>query len=180
MTPPFVGGRFTGVQNGPSASPIAQPYLASFDLNGNWRSGFRPTIDGRVWNMVPTPDGKLIIAGDFTNVNGAPDTNGLAKIDPATGAVVPGFKATFDRSAGRVRVRALSIRGDTVYAAGSFSFFTGGTWNKIRVSSAINFNAITGTPGGWKPQLHGGGSPVCGHQGRHSRAPRRLLRQRQR
>ena len=32
--------------------------------------------------MVVTPDGKLIIAGDFTSVNGDPATTGLAALDP--------------------------------------------------------------------------------------------------
>ncbi|MGI8755458.1 MAG: fibrinogen-like YCDxxxxGGGW domain-containing protein [Acidimicrobiales bacterium] len=152
----FVGGRFSGVQNGPTASPIAQKYLASFDLDGNWRSGFRPVLDGRVWDMVPTPDGKLIIAGDFTSVNGAPNTSGIAKIDPVTGAVVAGFKANATKMAGaRPLVRALDITGDTVYAAGSFTTFTGGTYNPITVSSAISFRSTDGQPGGWRPRLSG-------------------------
>ena len=52
----YVGGRFTGVQQGPSASPIAQGSLAAFDLAGNWISTFRPTFAGRVWDITMTPE----------------------------------------------------------------------------------------------------------------------------
>ena len=84
----YVGGRFTGVQNGPSATPVAQQSLAAFSADGNFIDTFRPTIDGRVWDIAMTEDGKLIVAGDFTSVNGAPNTQGLAALDPETGQVV--------------------------------------------------------------------------------------------
>ncbi|MCU1368824.1 MAG: hypothetical protein JWO77_18 [Ilumatobacteraceae bacterium] len=149
----FVGGRFTGVQNGPSAQPVAQKYLAAFDLDGNWISSFRPTVDGRVWNMVTTADGKLIIAGDFTNVNGAANTSGLAALDPATGEVIAGWKANITRSTGaRPLVRGLAIDGTTIYAAGSFNRVTAGTWNTISVTNAISVSAVNGNPGTWKPR----------------------------
>ncbi len=150
----FVGGRFTGVQQGPSASPVAQPYLAAFDLDGNWRSSFRPQLDGRVWDMITTADGKLVIAGDFTNVNGAPNTSGMAKLDPATGQVDPTFKANFTKTNGaRPLVRALAERDGVIYAAGNFTSYTGGAWNPIKVSSAISLQAADGQPGTWRPRI---------------------------
>src|SRR5690606_9223978 len=66
----FVGGRFTTVRNGAGGATTSQPYLAAFDLDGRWISTFRPRLDGRVWDMEVTPEGRLIIAGDFTNVDG--------------------------------------------------------------------------------------------------------------
>ena len=152
----FVGGRFTGVQNGPSASPVAQPSLAAFDLDGNWISTFRPKVDGRVWNMVVTEDGKLIIAGDFTSVNGQPNTSGLAALDPATGDVITSWKANVTRSTGaRPLVRGLAIDGNTIYAAGSFNRVTAGTWSTISVTNAISVNATNGNPGTWRPRPSG-------------------------
>ena len=149
----FVGGRFTGVQNGPSASPVAQPYLAAFDLDGNFVDTFRPKVDGRVWNMVVTPDGKLIIAGDFTNVNGVAGTSGLAALDPATGEVITSWKADITRSTGaRPLVRGLAIDGTTIYAAGSFNRVTAGTWNTISVTNAISLSSVNGNPGAWRPR----------------------------
>ncbi|WP_426571193.1 fibrinogen-like YCDxxxxGGGW domain-containing protein [Aquihabitans sp. McL0605] len=149
----FVGGRFTGVQNGPTASPVAQAHLAAFDLDGNWISSFRPTVDGRVWNIVATPDGKLIIAGDFTNVNGVANTAGLAALDPRTGEVITGWKANIARSNGsRPLVRALALRGTTLYAAGTFNRVTAGTWSTISVTNAISLSTANGNPGTWRPR----------------------------
>ncbi|MEZ5181674.1 MAG: fibrinogen-like YCDxxxxGGGW domain-containing protein [Acidimicrobiales bacterium] len=151
----FIGGRFTGVQNGPSASPIAQPYLAAFSYDGTWIDTFRPQLDGRVWDMLVTPDGKLIIAGDFTNVNGAPNTSGIAALDPQTGQVVAGFKAAATSTSGRPLVRALAQRDGIVYAAGNFNRFTGGSWNQITVTRAVSFSATDGTPSTWRPRASG-------------------------
>jgi hypothetical protein len=135
---------------------VAQPYLAAFDLDGNWISTFRPKVDGRVWNMVTTPDGKLIIAGDFTNVNGAPNTSGLAALDPNSGEVITSWKANITRSTGaRPLVRGLAIDGNTIYAAGSFNRVTAGTWATITVTNAISLNAANGNPGTWRPRPSG-------------------------
>lgn len=156
----FVGGRFTGVQQGPTGTPVAQPYLAAFDQGGNWISTFRPVVNGRVWNMLVTPDGDLVIAGDFTSVNGAPNTSGMAKLDPTTGAVVSSFKANFgtvtsgSSTPGRVLVRAIDQADGWIYAAGSFNRYTGGTWNTQTVSSAISLRATDGTPGTWRPRMN--------------------------
>ncbi|MCB0959245.1 MAG: hypothetical protein KDB04_06940, partial [Acidimicrobiales bacterium] len=152
----FVGGRFTGVQQGPDAAPIAQASLAAFDLDGNWISTFRPKVAGRVWNVAMTGDGKLLVAGDFTDIDGAPNTSGLAALDPVTGKVVSGFKAAVTKADGsRPLVRALAVRGTTAYIAGSFNRLTGGTWNTISVSSAASFRTDNGNPTTWRPRLNG-------------------------
>ena len=51
----YVGGRFTGVQNGPGAAQIAQPWLAAFDLNGNWISSFTPRWTAGCGTSAPRP-----------------------------------------------------------------------------------------------------------------------------
>jgi hypothetical protein len=152
----FVGGRFTGVQNGPSANPIAQPSLAAFSADGNFIDTFRPKIDGRVWDIAMTGDGKLIIGGDFTSVNGAPNTQGLAALDPNTGEVISTWKARIYRGDGsRAYVRGLDVRDDTVYAAGRFNRVQGGTWNPITVTNAISVSAADGSPSTWRPRTNG-------------------------
>jgi hypothetical protein len=153
----FVGGRFDTVQQGPTGTRVGQKYLAAFTADGAWIDSFRPTLNGRVWDMVVTGDGKLIIAGDFTSVNGQPNTSGLAALDPSTGAVISSWKANVTSTSGRVLVRALDIRNDTIYAAGSFNRYTGGTWNTITVSNAVAMSAVNGTPSGWRPRLSGSG-----------------------
>ncbi|MBX3286259.1 MAG: hypothetical protein KF703_13000, partial [Actinobacteria bacterium] len=150
----YVGGRFTGVQQGPGATPVAQPFLAAFDLDGNWISTFRPRLDGRVWDMVMTPDGKLVVGGDFTNVDGAPDTSALAALDPTTGAVITTWRASVTRvgSTERALVRALETRGDWIYAAGRFNRITGGSATNVTVPSSISVRTTDGQPGAWRPQ----------------------------
>jgi hypothetical protein len=152
----FVGGRFTGVQQGPSGTPVPQPFLAAFTLDGTWIDTFRPSVNGRVWDMAPTADGKLIIAGDFTSVNGAPGTQGMAALDPATGAVVATWKARAYRADGsRSFVRALAVHNDVVYAAGNFNRVDGDGWNPITVTNAVSVSATTGAPLSWRPRPSG-------------------------
>ncbi|GII93515.1 fibrinogen-like YCDxxxxGGGW domain-containing protein [Sinosporangium siamense] len=126
----YVGGKFSHVQKGPNPAPadkVNQQYLAAFDLaTGEWRSGFLPQLDGQVWDIQALDD-KVVIAGEFTNVNGEPNTAGMAALDPATGAVVPGWRTTFTRAGGLpVKVKALDRQGDWIYIGGGFNHVSGG------------------------------------------------------
>lgn len=147
----FVGGRFTQVKQGQNGPAFAQGSLAAFDLDGNWIQSFNPVIAGRVWAMTVTNDGKLIIGGDFTSVDGLPNTSGLAALDPYTGEVITSWKANIRHTTVRHTVRALDHRNGIIYAAGRFNRVQGGTWNEITVSSAISLSATDGQPGTWKP-----------------------------
>lgn len=157
----FVGGRFANVQQGRTGAPVAQSYLAAFDVRtGEWLPSFRPVLDGRVWDMVVAPSGKLIIAGDFTRVNGVPNTAGMAELDPVTGAVDTSFVASFTRTDGSgypAMVRAIDIQGGDIYAGGTFNGYQGGGWNPIKLSRVVKLSATTGTPvQAWKPVIQGG------------------------
>ncbi len=151
----FVGGRFTHVKQGATGPSHAQRSLAAFDLDGNWISSFDPVIAGRVWDMTMTDDGKLIIGGDFTSVDGLPDTSGLAALDPLTGEVITSWKANIRHTSQSHIVRGLDHRDGVIYATGRFNRVHGGTWNEITVSSAIDLSASDGQPGTWKPILSG-------------------------
>jgi len=66
-----------------------------------------------VWGLEATPDGKLLIAGNFSSVDGLPSTRALAKLDPATMAIDPTFAMDITRTGGlRPMGRALTIKGD--------------------------------------------------------------------
>ncbi|MFE3453697.1 fibrinogen-like YCDxxxxGGGW domain-containing protein [Nonomuraea sp. NPDC059194] len=126
----FVGGEFEFVQKGANPVPadkIAQPYLAAFDVNtGEWISSFRPALNGTVWSLEAA-DGKVFVGGEFTSANGEADTSGLVALDPATGAVVPGWRANVvKKNAGALRVRAMDIQGEWLYVGGAFTHVKGG------------------------------------------------------
>ena len=58
----------------PAAPKVTQSYLAAFDKNtGEFIPSFTPVINGPVHESKTTPDGKLIVAGEFTSVNGVGD-----------------------------------------------------------------------------------------------------------
>jgi hypothetical protein len=156
----FVGGRFLNVQNGSTAAPIVQSYLAAFDVNtGGWISSFRPVLDGRVWDMTVAPNGKLFIAGDFTNVSGAANTAGMAELDPTTGAVVTSFTASFgrvDSSGYPAMVRAIDQQDGYLYAGGSFNRYKG-PGNQVTVGRLVKINIATGAlVQVWKPVVLAG------------------------
>ncbi len=153
----YVGGRFTGVKQGPSGATTAQNALAAFDLDGTWISTFRPVITGRVWDIALTPDNKLIIAGDFTSVNGNTNARGLAALDPATGALLTGWKARVSRVGGTEwRVRTIDVRDGWVYAAGTFDrVVTPSASEPVAVTNAVSLSTIDGARGPWQPTPNG-------------------------
>lgn len=46
--------------------------LAQLDANGALDPDFNPDVNGSVWDMAIQADGKILIAGSFTSVNGVP------------------------------------------------------------------------------------------------------------
>lgn len=160
----YVVGQFRYVQKGanPGAGErVEQSYVAAFDVvTGEWRSGFRPVVDGLVWDVQATPDG-IVIAGEFSNVNGAPGTVGLAGLDPVTGDVLPGWYADVENRAqtnGDLAVRALDLEDGWLYVGGKFTHVTGGSdqFGPIQVGKAIRVDPSDGRPDPqWKPNFNG-------------------------
>src|SRR3546814_11173814 len=69
----YVGGKFQYVQQGANGTRILQSRLAAFDaVTGEWRSSFRPQMTGNVWALEATTAGRLIVGGEFSQVNGQP------------------------------------------------------------------------------------------------------------
>jgi chitodextrinase len=161
----YVGGTFEWVQKGANPSPsekIHQSYVAGFDVNtGEWLSTFRPVVNGEVWDLQATPQGTLIIGGEFTNVNGEPGTTGLAALDPVTGAVVPGWRASVDyvNTTGLTpQVRALDYQDGYIYVVGRINRITGGvpSVGPVTIGRAARLRVSDGRPDGtWKPNFDG-------------------------
>ncbi len=160
----FVGGKFQYVQKGANPAPsekVEQSYLAAFDLaTGEWIPSFRPVLNGMVWALTTTPDGKLIVGGQFTSVNGAANTSALAALDPLTGDLVPGWRAPVTYpSTGAPIVRGLDVQGNWIYVGGRFTQIAGGSplGATVTLSGGSRVSVATGAPdAGWKPHFDGG------------------------
>ncbi|MEO6501468.1 MAG: fibrinogen-like YCDxxxxGGGW domain-containing protein, partial [Jatrophihabitantaceae bacterium] len=162
----YVGGGFQKVQKGANpaaADSIAQPWLAGFDVNtGAWLSSFRPQLNAMVWDLQATPNGNLVVGGDFTMVNGVAGVNGLTELDPITGATVPGWTATVDFVTTQIgvgaQVKAIDYQDGYLYIGGRFNRVTGGVplVGPVTVGRAARLRVSDGQPdGAWKPNFDG-------------------------
>jgi trimeric autotransporter adhesin len=125
----YVGGKFSQVRDASTGQLVGHSYLAAFDREtGAWISSFRPQLDGTVW-AVEIVDGRLIVAGQFTNVDGVAGTQGLAALDPITGAVDPTWRASLTLNSTSMRAVAYTLdrEGDWLYVGGNFTRVDGPT-----------------------------------------------------
>ncbi len=123
----YVGGKFSDVRDTATGGLVRHSYLAAFDRRtGAWINTFRPVLDGTVWDLA-VANGRLVVAGQFTNIDGVAGTSGLAALDPRTGAVDPGWRASLAVSGTTARplARALDVEGEWIYVGGNFSQITG-------------------------------------------------------
>ena len=125
----YVGGKFAQVRDAATGDLVDHPYLAAFDRGtGVWIDDFRPQLDGTVWDL-DLAGGRLIVAGQFTNVDGASGTSGLVALDPTTGAVDPNWRSslTVTGTLQRPFARAIDVDGDWIYVGGNFTRIAGPT-----------------------------------------------------
>jgi len=114
----YAGGLFTRIRQ--PGQPVGQgdaarTYLAAFNRATGAPTRFAPKLDGPVWSIATSPNGKwVVIGGDFTTVNGLPRKH-LAMFSVATGKLVAGWDPAV-----AYRVSALAISGNSVYFGGSF------------------------------------------------------------
>lgn len=143
----YVGGKFTSVEIAATGQRIAQPFLAAFDrTTGAWINSFRPTINGNVWDLKATGDGRLIVAGQFTAVNGQPNTTGVAMLDAATGALDPTWRVSLSLT-GSTRwpiARTLDIEAGKLYIGGNFTRIAGSNGQITQVIQMARVDLSTG------------------------------------
>ncbi|TDD28182.1 fibronectin type III domain-containing protein [Kribbella turkmenica] len=114
----FAGGLFTRIRQ--PGKPVGQgdaarTYLAAFDRATGAPTRFAPKLNGPVWSIATSPDGRwVVIGGDFTAVDGQPRKR-IAMFSVATGRLVAGWHPAVN-----YRVAALAISGTTVYLGGAF------------------------------------------------------------
>ena len=155
----YVGGKFKYVQQGAAGVKHLQSYLAAFNVDtGGWVSSFHPTLNGTVWDLQALPNGNLLVGGEFTRANGAPNTTALAELNPTTGATVPTWKShvAYVSSTGEAaQVKAIDVQGQWAYLGGKFNrIYNGAT--AITDGRVARVKVADGTPDGtWKPNLNG-------------------------
>ncbi|WP_327640976.1 fibronectin type III domain-containing protein [Kribbella sp. NBC_00482] len=114
----FAGGLFTRVRPPGKArgvGDVARKYFVVLDRTTGVPTRFAPQVNGPVWSVATSPDGRrVVIGGDFTVVDGAPRSR-LAMFDVASGKLVAGWDPVVN-----YRVAALKVSSDTVYLGGSF------------------------------------------------------------
>ncbi|MEM7337497.1 MAG: hypothetical protein AAF467_02550 [Actinomycetota bacterium] len=149
----YAGGNFLDVTNG--ARTERQPYLAGFAVGtGVWNESFRPTVGGPVLALEAAPDGGLFVGGEMDEWNG--ETIGaLAKIDPATGQLWPGWRTRV--YGGTSVVRDISLGPDGwLYVAGTFTTASD-AGDPRTVYNVIRLDPDTGAiDWSWLPQTQGG------------------------
>ncbi len=155
----YVGGKFTQVEIAATGQRNNQPFLAAFDrATGAWIDTFRPAVNGNVWSLAATADGRLIVGGQFTNINGAANTTGVAMLDATTGAVDPTWRVnlTLTGSNDRPIARALDIAGDQLYIGGNFTRITGTNGNTSNAGRIARVTVSTGNvDGSFLPDIDG-------------------------
>ncbi len=153
----FVGGKFSQVRDTATGQLVDHSYLAAFDREtGAWIPSFRPQLDGTVWDLE-VADGRLIVAGQFTNVDGVAGTQGLAAIDPDSGAVDPEWRASLTVGGTSARPVAFSIdlEGDSIYVGGNFTRIAGPT-RTLRMGRLAKVSVANGDPDrAFRPDVDG-------------------------
>ena len=114
----YLGGSFTSVGGVPRAN------LAQVDSAGDV-TGFAPSPNGAVLDLVTTPNGDVIAAGAFSTIAGL-TANRVARLAPG-GALIWGGTVT----GGSVRTLALSNDGALVYVGGDFSQVGGTLFRRL-------------------------------------------------
>jgi uncharacterized delta-60 repeat protein len=102
--------------------------------DGTVDSTFAPvTINGFVYSAALQADGKVLIGGIFTGVNGVGDP-GVARLN-ADGSLDSSFQATgFTRNSSGTRVRAIAVQNDgLIIISGNFRVGTGNTAPRMEV-----------------------------------------------
>ncbi len=141
----YAGGLFTRIRppgKGPGQNEAPRAFVAAFNRTNGAPLAWSPKLNGSVWSIATSPDGKwVVIGGDFTTVNGV-TRNRVAKFNAATGALDTGWHPSV-----AFRVKALAISGDSVYMGGSFGSVNGTVRNHL---AAVQLSK-TGALQAWNP-----------------------------
>ncbi|MET9310264.1 fibronectin type III domain-containing protein [Kribbella sp. NPDC003505] len=141
----FAGGLFTRLRQPGMASGQApeavRTYVAAFDRTTGKPTAFAPTLNGPVYAIATSPDGKwVVIGGDFTTVNGIRRSK-IAMFSVATGKLVAAWDPVV-----AARVKALAIYGNSVFIGGAFRAIDGATRNRLGAVRLIQGDLLPWNP----------------------------------
>jgi hypothetical protein len=126
----YAGGDFTSVQNSTGTTTYPRNRLFSFNATTGAVSTWAPNVNGPVWAMEPSADGRyLYVGGEFTRFDGRA-VNRLVKYDLLNGRVDTAF--TFPTAIRKVT--DLQLVGGRLVVAGTFA------------GGIVGVNATTGAP----------------------------------
>ena len=135
----YAAGKFLDVL-APDGTTYSQPYLAAFDLEtGVWIDTFRPVVDGTIYALEITADGRLYAAGELAG--------GVALYDATTGVRDSAFDPQIANSWGPPAVFDIEVVGNQLYA--------GGTFTRAQGTALVDLARLDATTGaldtGWLP-----------------------------
>ncbi len=152
----YVGGNFTGVKQGDKGTEISSRGLAAFDVATGDFTGQTFDFNAQVKALLALPDGRLLVGGDFTRVNGEPHV-GTVVINPSTGQIDPSWDLQITNAlrGGAVSVRALAYYDGNVYLGGSFTHLSGGGRAKVYARNAGRVDLSSRPDRSWNPEING-------------------------
>lgn len=135
---------------------VAKPYIARLNADGTLDTSFHCAPNTSVSDMVPQPDGSMVIVGGFGNVNGSLGTKYYARIH-ADGSTDTSFGPC---SANNQILSACALPSGRTLVSGYFTTIGGvGTTGKLAVLNADGtvdasfVPAISGPDGGYVNQF---------------------------
>jgi hypothetical protein len=132
----YYGGKFTGYSSQKLGAAMKINSSGVRDSSFNIRSGF----DGNVYAVLELPDGSTLFGGDFLKYRGKTAYK-LAKIN-ANGDLDLTFNPQVGGNGGNSTVKALALRGSSVYVGGIFTIMKGVAATRI---AKIDFNGNVDT-----------------------------------
>ncbi len=153
----FVGGDYKNVVSA-SGEVVDQPFLSGYNVDtGELVRTFTPKFNNQIKALEALPNGKLVVGGEFTEVNGQPYKN-LVVLDPVTGEINdPGWRVENRGTNGVAQVKTFDVQGDYLYVGGNFTHVTGlAAKSAVYSKNATRFNLKTNdVDRQWRPEFNG-------------------------
>lgn len=153
----YVGGNFTHAEQRTTGRMEPRTALAAFDsVTGDLREGFTLELDNQVKALLALPDGRLLVGGDFKNVNGERRV-GTVVVDPLSGEIDENWTLdiTSRLASGIVSVTSLAPGGEFIYIGGNFTHLSNAVSGTTYSRGAARVHH-DGTPDhSWNPEFNG-------------------------